>query len=281
MTRKVITLPFILLFICMWSFLFTSNSVARTMESLVGKWQELGRYSGHDILEFFSDDTCILGEKGCHYKILSDGRIKMDLAYFGLSYLANRRGRFLIIHINQDDIYFMKIKQVENTSDFDFKNYFYTPSIAEDYGLDRDRIIVLQNNASRESTKNGDVSFSVEGVYHGDLTGDGEDEAIVLLACQLIGANYWDEEVFVYTFKGGVPYLVGSISNKDLKSRYSGILWRILDRGVRVEKGCLFIGCYADGPHCCPENIVTFSYKIGSGYNIIPVGEPKKRSFKN
>ncbi|HTH50499.1 MAG TPA: hypothetical protein VL501_01115, partial [Pyrinomonadaceae bacterium] len=89
----------------------------------------------------------------------------------------------------------------------DFKNYTYEPSCA---GEDTTKVRVKNGEYSKETPQDGYTDrfyFNVMGVEYGDVTGDGNDDAVVLTVCNTGGTGNFTEG-FVYSMKSGRPSLV-------------------------------------------------------------------------
>jgi len=176
------------------------------------------------------------------------------------------------IAIEQDDI-----------RSVDFLNFTYFPSLCTDEFGDH-------GIGKTVKVKNGE--FSTEDVYYGvvqdeviygDLTGDGNEEAIIHVACGLYKANYGLSEIFIYTIRNGKAALLATLNEEEINSQYNryypknfntfdGLTWSIIDNGVKVEDGLLTVEKFVDGPHCCPENIATIKYQW-NGQNLVQAGK--------
>ncbi|HBL26406.1 MAG TPA: hypothetical protein DD490_06185 [Acidobacteria bacterium] len=115
----------------------------------------------------------------------------------------------------------------------DFRNFVYHPSCA-DFESQEAQVPVRVTDGRFEAAAGSDlegVYFEVEGaVLYGDLTGDGQDEAVLRSLCSTGGTGRFDEG-FVYGMKDGKPVLLGRIPGGD---RASGGV-----RCVRIEDGAL------------------------------------------
>src|SRR6476469_9156721 len=75
----------------------------------------------------------------------------------------------------------------------DFKNFAYQPYCASEATT---RIRVKNGEYSKETPQGGYVDhfyFNVMGVTYGDVTGDGQDEAVVLSVCNTGGTGNFTE----------------------------------------------------------------------------------------
>jgi len=154
----------------------------------------------------------------------------------------------------------------------DFKNFTYQPYCA---GEEATRIRVKNGEYSKETPQDGYVDhfyFNIMDVTFGDVTGDGEDEAVALSVCNTGGTGNFTEG-FVYTMKGGKPTLLARVPGGD---RADGGL-----RSITVENGLLVVE-YNDPDKaagaCCPEGIAIQKMRV-SGSKVVGVGAPIKREL--
>src|SRR6476469_8393849 len=154
----------------------------------------------------------------------------------------------------------------------DFKNFTYSPFCAGD---DPETLTVKNGEFSKETPQDGYVDrlyFNVSDIAYGDLNGDGRDEAIVLTVCNTGGTGNFSEG-FVFTMKGAKATMTGRIPGGD--RAYGGL------RSSRVEKGLLLVDSNdpgKDGASCCPELILTTTYKLG-GNKLTKVGKATSRDI--
>lgn len=107
------------------------------------------------------------------------------------------------------------------------------------------------------------VDFLGDLVARGDLDGDGEDEAAVMLATNFGGTG-------VYHYVAVVDQLAAE--NLNLDTRLVGD--RIQLRGIRIEEGRLVLDIVRAGPGdaaCCPTEMVTLQYRVEDGRLSEPV----------
>lgn len=100
-----------------------------------------------------------------------------------------------------------------------------------------------------------EMGISLEKVDYGDVTGDGAEEAIVVLDI-LTGGSAMPNAIYIYTLKDAEPKLIWSASTDD---RADGGLQR-----VSVENGDLILERYspigAEGD-CCPTHFTRTHYE--------------------
>jgi len=154
----------------------------------------------------------------------------------------------------------------------DFKNFTYQPYCA---GEDTKSIHVKNGEYSKATQEDGFVDhfyFNIMDVTYGDVTGDGEDDAMILSVCNTGGTGNFTEG-FVYTMKAGKPALLARVPGGD---RADGGL-----RSITVENGLLVVE-YNDPEKaagaCCPEGVAIQKMRV-SGSKVIDVGSPIKREL--
>jgi hypothetical protein len=141
----------------------------------------------------------------------------------------------------------------------DFKNFTY---LAHCISETPEKITVKKGEFSKETQEDGYVDrfyFQVFAVTYGDVTGDGQDDAITLTVCNTGGTGNFSEGM-VYSMKSGRPTLIARIPGGD---RAAGGL-----RAARVEGGLLVVESNEEGEMgglCCPEFIITTRYKVVGG----------------
>jgi hypothetical protein len=76
--------------------------------------------------------------------------------------------------------------------------------------------------------KNKNVYFAVsnETILYADVTGDGQEDAIVPADCGAITANFSLSEVYIYTIKNGRATLLAELNDKDMERDYRRYLSR-------------------------------------------------------
>lgn len=157
--------------------------------------------------------------------------------------------------------------------DVDFNNFTYEPEFCG--GEDRRKLTVKNGEFSEEKEVDGYTDrtyFSVFGVTYGDLDKDGREEAVVASICNTGGTGNFTE-AYVYTMKGGEPSLVVTLEGGD--RAYGGI------REIRIENGEMIVETNDPGEFggaCCPELIVTRTYKLKGG-TLEETAKPSKREI--
>ncbi len=155
----------------------------------------------------------------------------------------------------------------------DFKNFTYQPSCTDmENGKNLENITVKDGTFVREKQEKDYIDrfyFDVLQVTYGDLTGDKQDEAIILSNCNTGGTGQFTEGL-IYTMKGGKPTLLARVPGGD---RADGGL-----RKLTVENGLLVIEANDEAQAagaCCPEGTITTKVRIDNG-KLIEVGTPVK-----
>jgi len=154
----------------------------------------------------------------------------------------------------------------------DFKNFSYTAFCAGDAPA---TLTVKDGEASKETPQDGYVDrlyLQVTDIAYGDLNGDKHDEAIVLTVCNTGGTGNFSEG-FIFTMKGAKATVTSRIPGGD--RAYGGL------RSTRVENGLLIVDSNdpgKDGAACCPELIVTTTYKL-VGSKLTKVGKETSRDL--
>jgi len=154
----------------------------------------------------------------------------------------------------------------------DFKNFTYSAHCASDTP---ETMTVKDGEFSKETPQDGYVDrlyLQVTDIAYGDLNGDKLDEAIVLTVCNTGGTGNFSEG-FVFAMKGAKAVMAARIGGGD--RAYGGL------RSTRVENGQLIVDSNdpgKDGAACCPELILTTTYKL-VGNKLTKVGKETSRDI--
>jgi hypothetical protein len=140
----------------------------------------------------------------------------------------------------------------------DFKNFIYQVGPGDAAGHSTVR---LRNGTTHFRAGEGFFSFNL--VAYGDLTGDGVNEAAVILTGNSGGMGYW-EEGFIYTIRDGQAV---KIANFDAGDKFSGVV-----SGVKIENQSLFL----DRPDFerCGTCSRTMRYRF-SGTQLVDAGSTR------
>lgn len=152
----------------------------------------------------------------------------------------------------------------------DFKNFTFPAYCA---GEEIQKITVKDGEYSKETQESGYVDriwFKPFSIKYGDLNGDKKDEAVILSVCNTGGTGNFTEG-FIYSMRAGKPALIGRIPGGD--RAFGGLREASIANGVLiVEQNDAGEG----GGACCPQTIVTQSYKLVAG-KLQTLGKPEKR----
>lgn len=174
-----------------------------------------------------------------------------------------------------------KTEPVTDLRKVDFLNFTYRSSLcSQEFGRQG---IGKTVRVIKGEYKNGSVYFAVDErtVVFGDLTGDGQDEAIVPVECGAVGANFSRTEINVFTIKNGRTTLVGQIGDKEFERDYrqaypdAESYWGLTGSALKIADGRLVVEVVADGPHAAPKYSVTLEYRV-QGTRITLAGSPKR-----
>jgi hypothetical protein len=166
----------------------------------------------------------------------------------------------------------------------DFLNFNYPTSIcAKEFGFGSTVSVHdgnYQEGSDLDSSYFGIVDHKIR---YANVTGGGNEEAIVHIACGHTGYNWGFDLIVLYKpdSTGGAAR-VGDITSKLMENDYhryypDGDLHSIT--AVRPQGGALFIDWAADGPRCCPKYIATLQYRW-NGQQFVLAARPQKRAFK-
>jgi hypothetical protein len=164
----------------------------------------------------------------------------------------------------------------------DFANYTYPSTLcSREYGKQG---IATSVRVQKGEFKHGNAYFTVEqdGILYGDVSGDGQEDAVVPATCGATGANFSRSEYYVYTIKNGRAALIAEITDRDLERDYrhyypdTETYWGTAASGVRVRDGKLEIDVLADGSHASPKYVATMAYRV-SGPHPSVVAKPERR----
>ncbi|MDD3473689.1 MAG: hypothetical protein PHS86_12975 [Syntrophaceae bacterium] len=175
--------------------------------------------------------------------------------------------------------------KLHDIRDVDFKNFKYQLSNAAWMTLEIARTTEVHNGEMSQH----DGYFKVERQLYGDLTGDGRDEAVVIVNWGLEGANWWGTDIYVFTLADRLVQLA-LISEDATEHDYhrwfpsggnasEGNVWKTLDDKITIQRQMLIIQRYVDGPHCCPENIASMIYRW-DGNTFVLGSRPEKRKIE-
>ncbi len=111
-------------------------------------------------------------------------------------------------------------------------------------------------HAQHGQATNNYVHFYVYTPKYGDLTGDGQPEAVVPYQCS--AADAMGVHVFVYTGTAAHPRLLGDLPLKDSQNAIANVTTiTISNEELHLEGD----GYSSSAPHCCPDLYIKTDYK--------------------
>lgn len=159
---------------------------------------------------------------------------------------------------------------VDSIRKVDFRNFRYTPECLRNEDGTRGSL-TTQDGEFERNEEFDKLHFTVNQVIYGDLTGEGQPEAIVLTACNTGGSGTLTEG-YVYNLQAG---RAAEIARVDSGSKaYGGIV------SLEITRGALIVERYAtdeDGPHCCPKYIDSQRLRW-NGATLVPDGNTTRRA---
>ncbi len=165
-----------------------------------------------------------------------------------------------------------------NIRGVDFLNYTYqSTACADDLGIST-AVKVKNGSFNREQNF---YSVYDKKIIYGDINGDGNEDAVVKIACGSSAGTFRGFEIKVYTFENGKAKLLAQTDyqnvEKDYKKTYAdGFIILINESDVKIDKDHLIFQVFADGSNASPENITTFDYKL-SGTKLVLNGKPQRK----
>jgi TonB family protein len=172
---------------------------------------------------------------------------------------------------------------------FDFLNFTYplSPEYEENEFGKTATVSHGKFFKSRPTSAEAVPDFSVGKVLYGDLTGEGQDEAVIW-GVYYMGC-YWDREVFIYKMEGEHPKLIGKITSKDMDKDYERQkppnsdpygLWPEGD--LRLGSGFVIVERATGGSHAGPTYTAVLKYRW-NGTRFELSGKPvlRKINYKN
>ena len=158
-------------------------------------------------------------------------------------------------------------QSVTSIRQVDFLNFSYTHSCD-------DQPTRVNNGSFFSDTPDERLSLDINDIEYGDLTGDGNDEAVVLTTCSTGGTGRFSEG-FIYTLRNGTPVrLAAEVEGGD---RAFGAILRVKIANRRLEV------VRNDGGNtgaCCPQFFATTRFRL-SNDRLVRVGQPVRRRIGN
>jgi hypothetical protein len=165
----------------------------------------------------------------------------------------------------------------------DFLNYSYQGTVcSEDSGLPK--TVRVRNGKYKDRDKNF-FDINKKEIVYGDVNGDGNEDAVILIRCGNTGGSLRAFEVHAYSFQNGKANLLARVDSNDALSDYQksypeGMLHYAGENGPKIANGHVFVEALMDGSFAGPEHAVTFDYQLSEGKFVLS-GKPArtKRSY--
>lgn len=130
-------------------------------------------------------------------------------------------------------------------ADVDFANFTYAPDTCGD-DTERSPFVVKDGSASSESGTN--LAVLVDQVVYGDVTDDGDDDAVVLVTCNAGGNASWVIPLVYTVDDDGKPERIGVLVGDGREDRQ--VQSASISDGQIVTDEVVFL---PDDPRCCPS----------------------------
>ncbi len=160
-------------------------------------------------------------------------------------------------------------------SQFNFRSFKYpVDGDCLEFGLKRS--VKVKNGEYK--TAQGD-EFLIENVVYGDLTGDGQAEAVISAGCMpshAVNPGAFRGIVYIYALRNGQPHLLTSAYTYKLPSGGDSGLFDL--QGVKIEHGLLAIENLAGDCRACVNKIVKRMFRV-DGSRLVLV-EINSRPYK-
>lgn len=174
----------------------------------------------------------------------------------------------------------------------DFRNFTFPldPQNAKEYHRNEVRV---RNGRFifRKGSDYGPEGFAVTKVIIGDLTGDGREDAAVVVAIGLIDSGTSQQAplsfAYIYRLSNGRPALLKTLApdyfdsdaNKYYESFFRDNTFLLYAGVTKIENGLLVIESLAGAGRCCPEYEVTMRFRWdGQRFNL--VGRPERKKMQ-
>lgn len=142
----------------------------------------------------------------------------------------------------------------------------------------------LQNGSYEDPHEDDFLAFiyaRIRSVRFGDLTKDGQEEAVVAIEYGSNSASFFLTNYFVFGCIKERIRLIGSIEQDQLQSQTSEILHESIREPVYIADGLLHFRHNAGGSRPSPIYVTTFRYQVSDG-KLLPYRRPlyKTNSFQ-
>ncbi len=178
-----------------------------------------------------------------------------------------------------------------NIKQTDFRNFTY-PLSSEHAEMFKRKTVQIHNGKYDNGKSGTDwQAFSVNEVIYGDLTGDGQEEAVILAITEWVGANpagSIDREFYIYTMSNGQASLLMMPDDlrywrdyapfENTNDNCDGFIWDI--RAKDIHQLLLTLELEIGGRHCVDKGYsVTMNYRW-NGERLVLAANPTKREKK-
>jgi hypothetical protein len=179
--------------------------------------------------------------------------------------------------------------QQSRIRDVDFRNFSYPfkPSPERDVFGKLGEVVKVHDGIAYADKFGQNVDFlyfKVAEVLYGDLNGDGQEDAAVVVIYGSNSGTLYLTDIYVYGMRGGEPVLLSDLKedqvDKDYRNYYHDDgqqIFEAVEGGREIKAGILTVRHLADGGHCCPQQAVTLQYRL-EGDRLTLVGAPLKRA---
>jgi hypothetical protein len=163
-----------------------------------------------------------------------------------------------------------------NIRKVDFKNFTYKPTCVDA------KVKVTNATIKNIKTVNGfnepiddnlPSYFDTYEPIYGDVTGDGQEDAVIQSHCNTGGTGQFTE-AYLYALHLGKPILLAIIEGGD--RGYGGI------RSIEIKNGTIIVDqndAGEDGANCCAEHAVKTHYKWQGNKLIVATTEPRREIY--
>ncbi|WP_143713883.1 hypothetical protein [Candidatus Chrysopegis kryptomonas] len=159
------------------------------------------------------------------------------LAFFTLGAFAQKDGK-------------LKIQQIKNAT---------VHCVAYDTTIKLKNGKFLLDETTEEGFRNYlEVSLVEDKIAFGDVDGDGDEDAVIILASTGGGSGYFYEVGVILNQNGKPEYLTGEVLGDRVKVNFVKIL---SDRSILID----MVVHGEDDPMCCPSTPKIIRYKVARG----------------
>lgn len=180
--------------------------------------------------------------------------------------------------------------QTSKIQGIDFRNFSYPFDQASEHEAFRKlgEVVKVHDGVAYAEKFGKNVSFfyfKVVEVLYGDVTGDGGDEAAVVVIYGSNSGTFYVTDTYLFTLRDGEPVLLSMLTEERVGRDYKlhsaesqpPLLHEALEGGRELRGDILTVKHFADGGHCCPESVVTMRYAWdGAKFSLLDV--QKRRS---